>query len=49
MVAALALGSRPANEVPSIPFAELGLAPGAVIHDRYMIDSELGHGGMGTV
>ncbi len=49
MVAALALGSRPASEVPAVPFAELELAANTVIHDRYAVASELGHGGMGTV
>ena len=49
MVAALALGSRPASDVPVVPFAELELAANTVIHDRYEVGVELGHGGMGTV
>ena len=49
MVAALALGSRRANEVPAVPFAELELAANTVIHGRYVVGAELGHGGMGTV
>ncbi|CAN5629402.1 hypothetical protein BH11MYX1_BH11MYX1_28630 [soil metagenome] len=49
LVAALALGSRPADQALRVPFAELELAPNTLIHDRYAVASELGHGGMGTV
>jgi eukaryotic-like serine/threonine-protein kinase len=48
VIAALALGSRPAS-TPHVPFAELELAVGARIHDRYVVESEIGRGGMGTV
>jgi predicted Ser/Thr protein kinase len=47
-VAALALGSR-SPSTPAVPFAGLELAPRTVIHDRYEVGVELGHGGMGTV
>ncbi len=49
-VAALALGSR-SPSTPAVPFAGLEpeLALGGVIHDRYEVARELGHGGMGTV
>jgi tetratricopeptide (TPR) repeat protein/predicted Ser/Thr protein kinase len=47
-VAALALGSR-SPSVPLVPFADLELPKNAVIHDRYEVGVELGHGGMGTV
>jgi eukaryotic-like serine/threonine-protein kinase len=47
-VAALALGSR-SPSTPAVPFAGLDLAAGSVIHDRYEVGDELGHGGMGTV
>ena len=47
-VAALALGSR-SPSVPAVPFADLLLPPNTVIHERYQVGAELGHGGMGTV
>jgi len=49
-VAALALGSR-SPSTPAVPFAGLTneLPANTVIHDRYEVASELGHGGMGTV
>ena len=47
-VAALALGSRSPSIAP-VPFAGLDLAPNSIIHDRYEVGAELGHGGMGTV
>jgi len=49
-VAALALGSR-SPSTPAKPFAgiDLDLAIGATIHDRYVVASEIGRGGMGTV
>ena len=49
LVAALALGSRPPSPAPAVPFAELELAAHTLIHDRYEVMAELGHGGMGTV
>ena len=47
-VAALALGSR-SPSTPAVPFADLLLPPRTVIHERYEVGAELGHGGMGTV
>ena len=47
-VAALALGSR-SPSTPAVPFADLLLPPRTLIHDRYEVGAELGHGGMGTV
>jgi tetratricopeptide (TPR) repeat protein/predicted Ser/Thr protein kinase len=50
VVAALALGSRSPSG-PHQPFAGLDqtLAIGATISDRYIVKSEIGRGGMGTV
>ena len=49
-VAVLALGSR-SPSAPHTPFADLepGFASGSTINDRYVVQSEIGRGGMGTV